>query len=172
MIPIIGGKKQETLTQAEAQTLMDFEVFSASLGLSLSLLCVQCRRAGQPFEIAGDASEDFTRFTVECACTERTYRGQLQTPPAPAPIVERERLEDGSKRVEQFSRDQMLTIKGFDQFCMARKLAWAWRCMRCRLAGETANGVTGAAESTDSLWIAECECTRREYHGPEAVKGH
>lgn len=171
-LPIISGKRSVDLTRAEAQTIMDFEVFSVGLGLGLSLLCRPCRRAGLAFEIAGEANEDYTKFSVDCACTDRTYRGALSVPMSPPPVAERARHEDGSKRIELLTRDQMLTIKAFDQLCIAMKFEWAWRCMRCKLAGEDANGVTGAAESTDSLWIAECECTRREYHGADAIKGH
>lgn len=172
MIPILSTKRLIDLSALEAQTLIDFEVFSVALGLSLTLMCRPCKQTRQAFEIAGSANDDFTEFRVDCACTERVYRGVLAVPPSPPAIVARERLEDGRKRTDLLTRDQMLTIKGFDQFCIARKLEWAWRCQRCRMAGETANGVTGAAESTDSLWIAECECTRREYRGADAIKGH
>lgn len=160
-----------TMSQEMTQLLIDAEMFWLNLGLVYDLRCIACMKSGdrESAFCIGSVNDDHTAFTVECGCSTRVGLGDFTAPMAPNVTHRRERLEE--KRVQQLTRDEMGQIHAFEVALNRLGLQYLLRCQRCRLDDQP-DGITGVHESTDSLVVLECSCTRREYRGPDAPLVH
>lgn len=149
------------LSQDVTQILIDMEVFFAGLGLTFDLRCIPCARAGdgEAAYCSGSVNEACDEFTVECGCSRRVGRGAFIVPTPPDAPAQREPLDDGRKRVERISREQMTHIQTFETVLKGLKLQYTLRCMRCRMNDEPSDGVRGVGEKT--AFVLECACCRR-----------
>lgn len=73
-----------------------------------------------------------------------------------------------TKTEEALTRDQIRMFTTFEAMLDRMGLQYWMRCRKCLEAGDPQNGVTGRQESNASIWIAECNCTKRVYRGSDA----
>lgn len=158
-----------SLSTAQTQVLVEAEVLFASLGLNLQIWCRRCRRAGEDFVCVGGYQPEQHRFTVDCACRNRTYVGTDILAPLPpgAPPVPTD-VATEAKRQVTLSRQTMRQIQDFEQVLDSLDLQYILRCLACRLEDGTSDGVWGVGESTATRFVMECGCTSRVYVGADA----
>jgi hypothetical protein len=176
MIVTPGGGKLHVRLPKEIpvswmQVLLDSKVAFANMGIGIQLRCVECLKAGdsQGAFCVGSSNDDGTTFSVDCGCTSRTAIGAFTMPLPPTPPHERELLDP--KRVELLPREFIEQMDALDRVIKLLKLQFLMRCLRCQMGGYN-DGIYGARESTATLTVLECECTRREYRGPSLGVTH
>lgn len=161
-----SGKRLAVKTHVEVprdsmQLLIDAEAFFLNIGLIYDLRCIECMKSGdrEGAFCIGSVNDDHSTFTVSCGCSERVGHGPFTVPPSPDIPNPRAPLPDGSKRRENFTHGQIAMITAFETVLKSLGLQYLMRCMRCRLDGNTADGVYGVKDKTE--FVMECSCTKR-----------
>jgi hypothetical protein len=161
------------LTALQTQTLMDFEIVCARLGLLLFMQCAKCypRTRIDGELVQGDSKHDGTTymFTVECSCSKHVYRGSDLIFPPPPHFTPLEKEPDGEKRLRTLTREEMGAFKEADDLFRVLKMRHWFRCIQCQHQGQPTDGVWGAGDSTSGEFIVECACTKRVYVGSDAA---
>ena len=161
--------KSYELTERQAQALVDLEATCADLGLMIALLCKKCSIVGdRPYcDGSTEPQDDGTViYGVKCLCSSRSFRGALRMPPAPGP-VRNPRLDLTVIPEVALSRHQMRVFQDAADCLHQLQMAYAMRCLACRLEDRATDGVWGAAESNASQFVLECACTKRIYKGSD-----
>jgi hypothetical protein len=153
------------------QVLIDSEVTFAQYGIGLQFRCVNCLKAGDRdgSYCVGSSNAEGTSFSVDCACTARTAIGTFAMPMPPELPAEREHLDP--KRVEHLPYAFIERMDALERVIKLLGLQFLMRCLRCQIAGDN-DGIRGLRDSTPTLTVVECDCTRREYRGPSLGVTH
>ena len=157
------------LPRGHAQALVDLETTCADLGLVIAILCKACHQVGDRATCDGDteAHDDGSMtFSVLCRCTRRSFRGGLRAPSPPRPL--RDPRVDLTVRPEQaLSKAQMAVFQDAADALHQLRLAFAMRCLACRMENRQTDGVWGSKDTTASQYVLECACTKRIYRGSD-----
>lgn len=169
MVAALNITKAFDLTKAQAQALVDLEAVCADLGFVIAIYCKACHQIGDHAQCEGDAQphEDGSMtFSVRCRCTRRAYRGWLRAPAPPRPLRD-PRIDLTVKPEAALSKPQMTVFQDADAVMHQLRLAFAMRCLACRMEHRLTDGVWGAKDSTASQYVLECACTKRIYRGAD-----